>query len=156
MENNIILASWADEGMASMAMELEGMSWEEVYDYMRRNIYRAVQTHEIGHTIGLRHNFEGSMDPLNFQHDFWSHYNETKGKVDYVDADGKPTKAERLMYSSIMDYDARFYADSFEGIGPYDNAAIHFDGLEGCIFLNLLAWMHVLEEVVDTVEHAIM
>jgi hypothetical protein len=25
-----------------------------------------------------------------------------------------------------MDYDARFYADSFAGLGPYDNAAIHF------------------------------
>ena len=26
----------------------------------------------------------------------------------------------------IMDYDARFYADSFKGLGPYDRAAIKF------------------------------
>ena len=66
------------------------------------------------------------MDPLNFHHGFWDHYNVDKERVEYVDENGKPTKAERMMYSTIMDYDARFYADSFEGIGPYDNAAIHF------------------------------
>lgn len=125
-EDTILLESWADEGMASMALELKDMNWEEVYTYMRENIYRGVMAHEVGHTIGLRHNFEGSMDPLNFHHSFWDHYDVAKQKIEYVDDNEEPTKAERLMYSTIMDYDARFYADSFEGIGPYDNAAIHF------------------------------
>jgi len=125
-ENNILMSSWLDEGMLSVAVELQGKTWEEVYEFMRLNVYRAVQAHEVGHTIGLRHNFEGSYDPLNFHAEFWDYYNAETGKVERVDENGNPTRAERLMYSTIMDYDARFYADSFEGIGPYDYAAVAF------------------------------
>jgi len=46
--------------------------------------------------------------------------------VKRINADGTHTPAEKYMYSSIMDYDARFYADSYQGIGPYDRAAIKF------------------------------
>jgi hypothetical protein len=114
-----------DAGMVSLAEELRGKSWQEVYDHLRLQMYRSVMAHEVGHTLGLRHNFQGSFDPLNYNPEFWSYYNSTTGKVERVTG-GDPTRAERLMYSSIMDYDARFYADSLEGIGPYDVAAIKF------------------------------
>jgi hypothetical protein len=126
MEHSITMAEWADDGMAALAMQLQGKKWEEVYSYMRREIYRSVMAHEVGHTIGLRHNFEGSMDALNYNPKFWDSYDKNTEQVKHVDAQGKPTEAELYMYSSIMDYDARFYADSLKGIGAYDQAAIKF------------------------------
>ena len=122
---SIMMADWADLGMASVADELAGKTWEEVYRAMRRQIYQAVMTHEVGHTLGLRHNFAASADPLNYKPAFWDYYNVDTGKIDYV-RNGKHTPAERLMYASVMDYEARFYADALAGIGPYDEAAIYF------------------------------
>ncbi len=123
---NITMAEWVDPGMAHLNKELKGKTWDEVYTYMRREIYRSVTAHEVGHTLGLRHNFEGSFDPLNYHPEFWDSYNTQTGKVERRTSDGEPTSAERYMYSTIMDYDARFYADSNEGIGAYDRAAIKF------------------------------
>jgi hypothetical protein len=39
---NIMMAEWADDGMASVAAELEGKTWDEVYDFMCGNIYCVV------------------------------------------------------------------------------------------------------------------
>lgn len=38
---------------------------------IRERLYRGVMEHEVGHTIGLRHNFEGSFDAVNFQKEYW-------------------------------------------------------------------------------------
>ncbi len=114
-----------DIGMANLAEELAGREWPDVFQHLRVQMYRSVMAHEVGHCLGLRHNFQGSFDPLNYNPEFWESYNPATGKVEKVSG-GNPTRAERLMYSSIMDYDARFYADSLEGIGPYDVAAIKF------------------------------
>ena len=38
--------------------------------------------HEVGHTIGLRHNFSGSYDAMNFHDDFWRAQGRAQGCVD--------------------------------------------------------------------------
>lgn len=118
---------WADPGLASLAKELAHLDYNEVYAFMRRKIFQGVQAHEVGHTLGLRHNFRGSFDALNYHPEFWTSWDPVSGEVRYRDPDNnEPTSAERYKYSSIMDYDARFYGDNFHGIGPYDVAAIKF------------------------------
>lgn len=44
---------------------------QEVWRYTRARMIRPVIEHEIGHTVGLRHNFEGSFDALNFHPQYW-------------------------------------------------------------------------------------
>ncbi|MDP7038014.1 MAG: zinc-dependent metalloprotease [Myxococcota bacterium] len=128
-ENSIMMTSFEDTGIASLAAEMaqNAWTWEQMYSWFRKEIYRGVMAHEVGHTLGLRHNFSGSIDALNFHDEFWDSYDETSGKIEYIDsATQSPTSAERYMYSSIMDYDARFFADSLQGIGKYDVATIKF------------------------------
>ena len=50
---------------------MKGMDPDEVYRVLREQVFRAVALHEIGHTIGMTHNFEGSHDALNYPDDFW-------------------------------------------------------------------------------------
>ncbi len=38
---------------------------------IRSDLYFGILTHEIGHTIALRHNFGSSMDALNYHDEFW-------------------------------------------------------------------------------------
>jgi len=87
--------------------------WETRQQYVTDlidSLNLAVVTHEIGHTLGLRHNFMGSIDQANFP----------------LDASGNP-----LMFSSsIMDYnqpivEAFWSTNAGSPIwGPYDAAAI--------------------------------
>ncbi|MFO0594099.1 MAG: zinc-dependent metalloprotease [Myxococcaceae bacterium] len=113
-----------------------------VYDSLRREAYRSVTEHEIGHTLGLMHNFIASADPLNYQDGYWDLRKETIGvnvggrrvlpvtPQNLLDA-SKPNQHQidsamyELQYSSIMDYGARVNAQN-HGTGKYDDAAILF------------------------------
>ncbi|MFZ4579223.1 MAG: zinc-dependent metalloprotease [Myxococcota bacterium] len=92
-------------------------------------IYKATQDHEIGHTLGLRHNFEASTDALNYQKKYWDLKVNAAGDVIHPWSDETATQAEGDMrtqqMASIMDYGAKFNSD-FAGLGMYDRAAIKF------------------------------
>ncbi len=118
-------AAFADEGLLHIAEEMRGLPWEEVYKRTRALLFESIALHEVGHTLGLRHNFEGSFDALNYHDEFWQKYDPVTETVPRVDGAGNSTKAERFMYSSIMDYSARAF-DDISGVGPYDEAAIAF------------------------------
>lgn len=66
-------------------------------------MYKATLAHEMGHNLGLRHNFAGSFDSANFKHE-------------------DETESTRT-YASIMDYLVDDH-DHYQGLGPYDVAAI--------------------------------
>lgn len=58
--------------------EIDEMQWE----FLRGLIYHGVATHELGHTIGLRHNFEASYDALNYFPTYWELREETFNTCD--------------------------------------------------------------------------
>ncbi len=71
--NNLWLASFSDPAIVGLAEEFarEKLSEDELYQRLRESIYRAVALHELGHTLGLRHNFAASADALNYHDGYW-------------------------------------------------------------------------------------
>src|SRR5262249_57160512 len=89
--------------------------WESRSQYLTNlitSLNEVTAVHEFGHTLGLRHNFMGSVDQRNFP----------------LDAKGNPT----MFASSVMDYnqqisEAFFETNSGSPIwGAYDAAALGF------------------------------
>lgn len=65
--------------------------------------YKATLAHELGHNLGLRHNFQGSFDKANFK---FSEDEKTK-----------------RTFSSVMDYGVDDHI-VYDGLAPYDVAAL--------------------------------
>lgn len=124
-----------DSEMEFWAAKYKGRNdYDNIRNELRAEILRATALHEMGHTFGLRHNFAGSFDTLNFFDNFWTQREKT-------DVFKRGAKVENLsdlysiwnlskeqiegginnaMYSSIMDY----YSNDKHGLGRYDHAAI--------------------------------
>ena len=122
--------------------EAQTLATSYIWTQLRIDAFTAVAEHEVGHTLGLMHNFQGSFDAMNYQDGWWQLRAQTIGVMaqgqhvlpaepqDFLDAakqnqaqlDGK---MDELAYASIMDYGSRMNAD-YHGIGKYDEAAILF------------------------------
>jgi hypothetical protein len=139
--HNMYLKEFADDSIFGLAQAYKDLDPEDEAGQqalrlaMRAAVYRAVMEHEIGHTLGLRHNFQGSYDALNYFDEYWVLRKENLIK-DVQSLDDEYKMAERTpaqqvgrmqeyAYSSIMDYGMRFNSD-IQGIGRYDIAAIVF------------------------------
>lgn len=146
---NDLIAKFKAQGNAACAnpaacsdTEAKRLAKDEVYNDLRREAYRSVMEHEIGHTIGLRHNFIASADPLNYHDGYWELRKETIGVIaggkrvlpltpqNMADASKLNERQQNesiyeYQYSSIMDYGARVNAQN-RGTGKYDDAAVLF------------------------------
>ncbi|MEF1184521.1 zinc-dependent metalloprotease [Vibrio sinaloensis] len=76
-----------------------------------KHMFKSTLIHELGHNLGLRHNFMGSTDKNHFY------------TVDELNARGSDDKP--AAYSSIMDYGASIF-DELLTFGKYDKAALRF------------------------------
>ncbi len=83
---------------------------EKVQNIILKNSYKATLIHELGHNLGLKHNFMGSHDHENFLTE-----EEAKG----LGLDAAPA------YSSIMDYSFSEF-NQLKAFGKYDIAALRF------------------------------
>lgn len=142
------------------ADRFKGRSTAEASIRMQQAQFKAITLHEIGHVLGLRHNFAGSLDRNNY-HDgyfalasklplpWYSDYDSpAKGgnedrqvlgsEIQTYAREVRETRESRLkqgagtkMTSSIMDYNGDL--SDFSGLGRYDKAAVmysYFDRVE--------------------------
>lgn len=123
------------------AAEAKKLARNTVYNHLRNALTRHIGEHEVGHTLGLTHNFIGSFDALNYKDGYWDLRKDTIGVMvggqrvlplspqNLLDATRQnqmqiDARMADYQYSSIMDYSMRFWVD--RGIGKYDQAAILF------------------------------
>jgi len=129
-----------DDTVLGFALAQKGQDPALVKKKIREQVFLSTALHEVGHTVGLRHNFAGSYDAMNYPKQYWDlrTTNGTKTpKPRHLEA---PTQAElegvvmanglragitEFQQSSIMDYGANFNSD-IQGLGKYDAAALKF------------------------------
>jgi hypothetical protein len=121
---------------------------------MQQAQFKAVTLHELGHTLGLRHNFAGSLDRNNYPDAYYTlATREPLPTFEEYDApalggngdqnvDGEEAQrfgrdmrdlrerrlqagAGTVMSASIMDYNGDL--SDFSGLGRYDRAAVYFE-----------------------------
>src|SRR5204863_4090949 len=110
-----------DDAIYGLAMQQKGKDPQQVWKAIRGEVFRSTAEHETGHTLGLRHNFAGSFDAMNYPKQYWDlRLADGKPRPRYLDpettaekngvttADGLQAGISEFQYSSIMDYGARF------------------------------------------------
>ena len=115
----VYLGEFADDAILGLALDLKQKTGHALWQDIRARIFRGLADHEMGHTMGLRHNFAGSSDALNYADDFWN-IHETMPQSQW-----DPHSISEYRYSTVMDYGSRFNSD-VHGLGKYDYAAIRF------------------------------
>ena len=114
-----------DAAVLGIVQEMGDRPREEVVAFLREQLFKATATHEIGHSLGLRHNFAASTDALNYHDEYWQIRDPNAQALDLPTRNEMQLGLRQYAYSSIMDYGAKFLSD-LKGLGKYDHAAIKF------------------------------
>ena len=113
-----------------------------MWNYLRSNMNYSVILHEMGHTVGQRHNFVGSYDKLNYRPQYWQLRTNNGQVTDVCNGpvdDGStcvgpryydPYTSEEIdnaiftwQHTTVMDYPGDLTQDMM-GLGVYDYASV--------------------------------
>ncbi|HDM8130538.1 TPA: zinc-dependent metalloprotease [Vibrio harveyi] len=94
---------------SELSLEQQKLASEAISEHM----FKSTLIHELGHNLGLRHNFMGSVDKAHFY------------TADELAKSSLGHQAKPAAYSSIMDYGASIF-DELLVFGKYDKAALKF------------------------------
>jgi hypothetical protein len=117
---------------------------DQVYLWARQQYSNGVYAHEMGHSMGLRHNFAGTFDSLNYRNEYWQ-LRTKNGQVANACANGTTDGSNclgprwrdpisqdeingnigRFATTSVMDYPGDQNHDQLLQ-GKYDKAAMRF------------------------------
>jgi hypothetical protein len=133
---NALYADVKDERVRQSQMAVRNLIEpvrEDVFHEVFDRIWSTVALHEVGHTMGLRHNFASSTDALNYFPDYWNIKGFTAGDGNWYPTslwqrDTRDQVAQRLrehQQTSVMEYGSGFNS-RYMGLGAYDHAAIAF------------------------------
>ncbi|MBX2798499.1 MAG: zinc-dependent metalloprotease, partial [Myxococcales bacterium] len=123
--------AFTDSSLVGLALHYAELGWsyEQIVADVRKQTFREVMLHEVGHTLGLRHNFAGSFDAINYRPEYWD-LRQADGTVlpRHVDPETDAEREGRIrefQYSTIMDYPGARNV-GWAGLGHYDEAAVKF------------------------------
>lgn len=116
MSRQFAFGSIATRAMASRAAEGRSKQWKEKLERIQLEAVRSTVTHEVGHTLGLRHNFKGST------------------YLTFKELDDPEREDQGCISGSIMDYlpinvapEGKHQGAYFPtSLGPYDLWAIEY------------------------------
>jgi hypothetical protein len=74
-----------DSFMIGSALRYKDMSYAERFKKLRIESYISVELHEVGHNVGMFHNFAGSTDAINYGPKFWELHNLPADLNDAID-----------------------------------------------------------------------
>jgi hypothetical protein len=107
-----------DPHWAGLALALKDLPREERYNVVARRLAKHVILHELGHNVGLTHNFEGTYDALNYNDQFWSLINASEDEK-------IRGRFDEFRHTTVMEYISSKGAFA-DFLGKYDVAAIRF------------------------------